>query len=156
MGKILGSCAKLYGKSTFSDKITSVWSHNVHAQNLAVTSMTDHLNHSDSLTHSNSTATGSKGELAHLVRNAALAGVLFSDADAGDFRISEDTRWNSSIVCLAPAAEGIPRSYLPLLGGNMGQHVLAQNITDGIDSLYVRLKVFIHTDSGSLHLQTEI
>ena len=155
MDNIPSCCPHLYGKHTFSDNIAGVWSHNVYSQNRPIFSITNHLNHTHGLTHSESTTAGEEGEFTHFIRNTLIVCFHLGDANTGNLRLGKDTTRNSVIICLAGVTKGILSSYLSLIGGNMGEHALAKNIANGINIIDICLKVFIHHDGSPIHSYAE-
>src|SRR4030042_2074823 len=156
VGNVLGRQSQPYGKRAFSDKVAGMGSHDVHPQDSATVGMTDHLDHASRLAHGYRTTAGGEGKFAHSVRNPTIAGFLLGDADTGYLGLGKDTIRDGAIICLARMPKGIIDSYLSFVRGNMSQHVLAQNIPDGINIFDVCLKVFIHLDSPPVRLYTEL
>jgi hypothetical protein len=155
VNNVLGRESQSYGKRSLRDKIAGMGTHDVHSQDFAIARMANQLDQASCLSHGHSTATGGKGKLAHPVVNAAIAGFLLGDAGTGYLRVAEDAIGDSVIIGPARTTKGILNSYLSLIRGNMSQHVLAQNIADGINIFDVRLKVFIDSDGSPIRLYAE-
>src|SRR4030042_893639 len=89
--------------------------HNVHSQDSAIVSMTNHLDHATRLAHGYRTTTGDEGESAHFVRNPAIAGFLLGNANTGYFGLGKDTIRDSVIIGLTGMTKGILNGYLSLI-----------------------------------------
>ena len=152
---VLGLQSQPHGKHALGDKVAGMRPHDVHAQDFAVAGLTNHLDHAGRLAHGHSTTAGDEGKLAHFVRNPIIFGFLLGHADARYLGLSKDTGWHGVVIGFAGAPERIFNGYLSFIRRHMRQHVLAQDIADGVNVSDVRLKVFVHSDSSPGHLHTE-
>mmetsp|Transcript_27295 Transcript_27295/g.73769 ORF Transcript_27295/g.73769 Transcript_27295/m.73769 type:complete len:270 (-) Transcript_27295:832-1641(-) len=139
------------------DKLASGGAHDVAAQDLIGLSIGNKLDHSLSLIHRSRAAVAHERELASLVCQALLLGVLLSHAQASHLRVGVADAGHRVIVDVAfLACQDFCSSHTVLLS-LMREHRPWDAISDGVDGGHSGAEVAVHLDLVALrHLHAQL
>mmetsp|Transcript_18098 Transcript_18098/g.33046 ORF Transcript_18098/g.33046 Transcript_18098/m.33046 type:complete len:347 (-) Transcript_18098:429-1469(-) len=132
------------------DHLSGVGAHNDDTEQLVGLLIGNDLDHAFGALHDTGTAIGHEGELANLVVDALLLGLILTEADHSDFGVGVADGRDGGVVHVTHLAGDVLDACDSILLGLVGKHRTMDNVSDGVDTLDIGLEVFVDLNASAL------